>query len=221
MSEGIKLVLWALTISFVGSLPFGTLNLSVMNYVSHHDQAGAMYFSIAAIAVEMIIVRYALIALGKMEKLKRFYKLFSLLACLVLLAIAVNTLATARTTEPTDIDLPVIDFHPLVAGFLLSIANPLHLPFWLGWTAVLRAKSILQDSRAAHNTFVVSIGVGTALAFMVYGVAGHYATDALGRYQHWLNGIMGIALLLLALVQLYKTFFRWKKVLPETSIHQG
>jgi threonine/homoserine/homoserine lactone efflux protein len=219
MSASVKLVGWAIAISFVGSLPFGTLNLSVVNYVSHHDQRGALYFSLAATAVEMIIVWYVLIALGKMEKLKRFYKLFSLLACMVLLAIAVNTLATTTSMQSGAINLPVVDFHPLVAGLLVSIANPLHLPFWLGWTAVLRSRSILNDRRSSHYTFVVSIGIGTALAFMLYGIAGHYATDVLGRYQHWLNWAMGITLLVMALVQVYKTFFRSKKALPEASGH--
>lgn len=207
----IKLISWALSISFVGSLPLGTLNLGVVSYVSHHNPVGAVYFSIAAIAVEMCMVRVAPMALQKVAKLKRFHILFSLLVCLLLLAFGLATLAAAKTMQPAKGELPVGNLHPVIVGLLVSIANPLHLPFWMGWMAILRSKSILDDNRSSYNTFVVAIGVGTAIAFMVYGVAGHYLTDLLGRYQEWLNRIIGATLLLTALAQLYKTFLSWKK----------
>ncbi|MBT1709466.1 hypothetical protein KK062_14580 [Fulvivirgaceae bacterium PWU5] len=209
----IKLIAWALSISFVGSLPLGTLNLGVVSYVSHHNLVGAMYFSIAAIAVEMGIVRVAPMALARIAKLKRFHILFSVLACLLLLAFGLTTLAAAKTMQPIKGEVPVGNLHPVVVGLLLSVANPLHLPFWMGWTAVLRSKSILDDNRSSYNTFVIAIGVGTAFAFMVYGVAGLYLTDLLGRYQEWLNRIIGAALVLTALTQLYKTFLTRKKAI--------
>jgi hypothetical protein len=209
----IKLISWALSISFVGSLPLGTLNLGVVSYVSHHRPVGAIYFSMAAIAVEMGMVSVAPMALEKIAKLKRFHILFSLLVCLLLLAFGLTTLAAAKTMQPIKGEFPVGNLHPVVVGLLVSIANPLHLPFWMGWTAVLRSKSILDDSRSSYNIFVVAIGVGTAFAFMVYGVAGHYLTDLLGRYQEWLNRIVGATLLLTALIQLHKTFLTRKKAI--------
>jgi hypothetical protein len=212
MSERVTLVFWALSISFVGSLPPGTLNLSVVNYMSHHNQIGALYFAIAAIVVEMVIVGVWLIALEKIERLKRFYKPFVLFMCLLLLAIITwTTLASVKTMQPGGVDLSVISPHPVIVGLLISIANPLHLPFWMGWTAVLRTKSILHDNRSSYTTFVVSIGIGTALAFVVYGLAGHYATGVLGRYQGLLNWTMSITLLVVALTQLYKSILGWKK----------
>jgi hypothetical protein len=213
MIQRIKLIAWALSISFIGSLPLGTLNLSVVSYVSYHNPVGAIYFSIAAIAVEMGMVRVALMALEKIARLKRFYILFSLLACLLLLVFALITLVAAKTTQPSKGVLPMANVHPVIVGLVLSFANPLHLPFWMGWTAILRSKLILDDTRSSYNTFVVAIGIGTTLAFTAYGIAGHYLTDLLDRYQRWLNGAIGATLLLVAVIQLYKTFLMWKKSL--------
>ncbi|HEY6899254.1 MAG TPA: hypothetical protein VI233_01365, partial [Puia sp.] len=62
--------------------------------------------------------------------------------------------------------------YPFLSGLLLSTLNPLHLPFWLGWTAVLKAKNILVPARLEYNLFAIAIGAGTALAFLAYGFAG-------------------------------------------------
>jgi threonine/homoserine/homoserine lactone efflux protein len=63
--------------------------------------------------------------------------------------------------------------YPFLGGLLLGALNPLHLPFWLGWTAVLRAKNILGGGRREYHLFSAAIGAGTALAFLAYGLAGH------------------------------------------------
>jgi hypothetical protein len=217
MSSSIKLVSWAVTISFVGSLPLGTLNLSVVNYITHHNQVGALNFSVAAIAVEMAVVRVALIALKKIERLKHFYIALSLLACLLLLALALNILAAAKAPQQFEVMAPFLNLHPIIVGALLSVSNPLHLPFWMGWTAVLKSKSILEDNRASYNIFVAAIGTGTALAFMVYGAAGQYLTGLIGTHQRWLNWSIGITLLLTALMQLYKSFRKWKRTLKSKN----
>jgi hypothetical protein len=62
--------------------------------------------------------------------------------------------------------------YPLLAGLVLSCLNPLHLPFWLGWTVVLRRKKILVGARIEYDLFAVAIGAGTGLAFLVYGTTG-------------------------------------------------
>lgn len=216
MSGRATLVFWALSISFLGSLPLGTLNLGVVRYVSDHHPAGALYFSLAAIVVEMAIVALVLMALKKLEALKRFYTLYSLLACVLLLALAFTMLAAESVMPQVDRELPFVNLHPAIAGFLLSIANPLHLPFWMGWTAALRSRSILQNNYASHCAFVLAIGVGTALAFLAYGIAGHYLANVVSQHQAWLNIIMGVTVLLAALVQAYKTLFKGRKVAGES-----
>jgi hypothetical protein len=215
MSRTARLVLWALSISFVGSLPLGTLNLGVVSYVSDHNVPGALCFSLAAIAVEMAIVGLVLIAVEKIEKLKHLYTLYNLLAFLLLLVFAFNIFASEKIIQSVDGELPSFNLHPAIAGLLLSIANPLHLPFWMGWTAVLRSKSILSDNRSSHSTFVIAIGVGTALAFLAYGVAGHYLAHILSQYQEWVNRAVGAAVLLAALMLLYKMLLKRRQTTKE------
>lgn len=208
MKGQVKLFFWAASISFFGTLPLGTLNLSVANFAFKHDLIGAVGFSIAAISVEMTLVRVALVAIRRLEGLKRLFRLFNLLTCLVLLGLAFSSLLAAYQMQMFRASLPFSTLNPILSGLLLSLINPLHLPFWMGWTAILKSKKILDDRRRSYNTFIIAIGTGTSLAFCIYGTAGRFLIHLLGSREVVLNWVIGIVLLITALAQLYKTFFK-------------
>ncbi|WP_431215500.1 hypothetical protein ACQ86N_12870 [Puia sp. P3] len=67
-----RLFCWALSVSFLGSLPLGTLNLSVANYAFQQNTTGAVGFSLAAIFVEVALVRLAASAVQRLERMNRF-----------------------------------------------------------------------------------------------------------------------------------------------------
>ena len=208
MKEVTKLFGWALSISFLGTLPLGTLNLSVANYGFRHDWSGAIGFSVAAIFVEMMIVRVALVAIRRLERFTPFFRVFNILTCGILLFLAFNSLLAAWQMETFRATVPFSFLNPWLSGFVLSLTNPLHLPFWMGWTAVLRSKNILGDQPRMHNAFITAIGLGTAAAFSIYALSGGYLIQLLGSRQVLLNWVVGIALLITAFVHIYKTFLR-------------
>lgn len=217
MIQHIRLIAWAMAISFTGSLPLGTLNLTVANFSFADNLSGAAMFSIAAIFVEMLLVRIALMAVRQLEKLKRLLRFFNLITGVVLLLLAFNSLSAAWQKLVFQSELPFTDLHPVLLGLLLSVINPLHVPFWIGWTAVLKAKRVLDDSQGAHNFYVLAIGLGTTLAFFVYALAGRFLINHLLKQHVLLNWIIGFVLLVTALVQLYKAFF----IQPVTVVIHG
>ncbi len=207
MKQYMRLIAWAMIISFAGSLPLGTLNLTVANFSFTDDLPGATMFSVAAIFIEMLLVRIALMAVQQLEKLKRLVLYFNLIAGGVLLLLAFNSLMAAWQKLEFRAELPFTGLHPFVLGLLLSIINPLHVPFWIGWTAVLKSKNVLDDSDASQNFYVLAIGLGTTMAFGLYALAGRFLIDHLLLQHVLLNWIVGITLLVTALAQLYKAFF--------------
>ena len=206
MKRHIRLIGWAMGISFTGSLPLGTLNLTVANFSFADNLTGATMFAVAAIFVEMLLVRIALLAVKQLEKLKRLLWFFNLITGAVLLLLAFSSLTAAWQKQLFQVETPFTALHPFLLGVLLSIINPLHVPFWIGWTAVLKTKHVLDNSRGAHNFYVLAIGMGTALAFTTYALAGRFLIDHLLAQHVLLNWIVGIVLLLTAMVQLYKAF---------------
>jgi len=208
MKPNAKLFFTTMAISFLGSLPLGILNISVANFTSHDDLASAFGFSVAAIFVEMAFVRITLTAIKQFEKLKRYLRFFSLLTSFLLLMLSFNTLAAAYQSEPFHSDLPLSAGNPVLSGLLLSVMNPLHLPFWMSWIVLLKSNRLLNDKPSAYNYFICAIGIGTAAAFFLYGIAGSYVVRLFRSQQTGLNWVVGIILLVSALMLLYKNHIK-------------
>ena len=89
-------------------------------------------------------------------------------------------------------------------GILLSIINPLVLPFWVGITAYLQSQHWVELSSATNlhaYLFGVSMGALTLLISVAY-----LAKKVSGYFQNsiWIRRIPGMALLILGLYSLIR-----------------
>jgi hypothetical protein len=200
----LRLGAYAFFISFTGTLPIGTLNVSVTNLVIDGNVPAAFLFGLGAILVEVGMVRVALVIVKRLERMNRLLGWFRVLACLVILLLAFVSLEAAWHMRKAGAAIPFTGHAPFISGLVLSLLNPLHLPFWMGWTAVLRTKGLISDTRNEYNVYVTAIGVGTGMAFLLYGVAGFWLILFLQMNQNLFNWLMGTALLISGLVQLWK-----------------
>jgi hypothetical protein len=191
-------------ISFTGSLPVGTLNASVTDLTINMGAGAALQFGLGAILVEVALVRIALVTVKRLAGLKHLFRLFRVFACMVVLLLAVLSLYAAWHMQKQGVVVPFAHYTPFFSGIFLSLINPLHLPYWMGWTAALRSKGVLTDRKEDLNVFVTAIGSGTALAFLFYGVAGHLLITFLRMQENLFNWLVGLALLLAGMVQLWK-----------------
>jgi thiol-disulfide isomerase/thioredoxin/threonine/homoserine/homoserine lactone efflux protein len=204
MSKQLKLFWVAFSISFVGALPIGTLNTNVANFALNGDFTGAAWFGFAAILVEVVIVRIALVVVDQLVRLKKLFKILSVAFCVAILVLAYKTLEAAFHMRNFQDVLPFVGMNPFYSGLLLSLLNPLHLPFWMGWTAVLKSRKVLSNETRAYNIFILAIGTGTLLSFIIYGIAGNYLMNVLKAQHNLINWILGLTLLMTGLVQAYK-----------------
>lgn len=208
MSRYFKLFFAAFSISFIGALPIGTLNTSVANYALNNNFMGAFEFGFAAILVEVSLVRVALFLLDKLGHLQKLFRYLSVVFCFAILYLAYKSLEAAFHMRNFEDTLPFIGMQPFYSGLVLSLLNPLHIPFWLGWTAVLKGRKLLYSHAADYNVYITAIGTGTFLAFLIYGCAGNYLMNVLKSQHNLINWILGCTLLLTGVVLAYKIIFR-------------
>ena len=204
ISKSAKLFLVAFSISFIGALPIGTLNAGVANYALNGNFTGAFKFGAAAILVEVTLVRIALLVLDKLSHLQKLFKVMSAVMCFAILFLAFKTLEAAFHMRNFQDVLPFVGMNPFYSGLVLSLLNPLHLPFWLGWTAVLKGRKVLIPGPVAYNIYILAIGTGTSLSFLIYGIAGDSLMNTLKAQHNLINWILGFTLLFTGLVQVYK-----------------
>lgn len=172
LSRRRKLFFAVFGISFVGSLPPGVLNTGVAGLVASAGPFAAMGFGLGAIIAEMGIVRVAHAGIGSLSRASRVPLRSSRATRRVSIGVSFLLMGLTVLFAGRAGGVTRYGQYPLLAGLVLGSLNPLHLPFWLGWTAVLRNRNLLAGAKAEYHLFSIAIGAGTALAFLVYGTMG-------------------------------------------------
>src|SRR5688572_18197473 len=82
MSPLWKVFFTGMLVSFLGSLPLGTLNIAAMQISISDGITAALLFSLGSLLVEVIYVRISLVAMDWIRKQTRLFKLLEYLTLL-------------------------------------------------------------------------------------------------------------------------------------------
>jgi threonine/homoserine/homoserine lactone efflux protein len=191
-------------ISFLGALPPGHMTIAASLIAAQQGTVPAFIYGLGSMLAEIIVVRLALIV---MDHIARQYKIFLLLeiitAALLLVMTAGCFYLAARITGITGTNIFSFD-EPFSTGFLISIINPIHIPFWLGWSVVLFNKNILQPNPGQYNWYVAGIGAGSMFGFAVFIYGGEWLLHTFGQNQDYILIVAGFALLVASYLHIRK-----------------
>jgi threonine/homoserine/homoserine lactone efflux protein len=184
-----KVYIWGLIISFLGSLPLGPLNL-VTTYISVSKGANAaILFSLGCILI---------------SKRQKFFKMLEWITIIIILVLAIFSFNAAIREAGFSRAIPANFKYPFWSGVLLSAIDPMKIPFWFLWSTFLMGSKILLPKYNYYNYYVVGIGFGSLLGFMVFIYGGAYLISTINRHQDLVNWVIGSILLLTAIIQIYR-----------------
>ena len=146
-------------------------------------KAGIIY-AFGSMLVEIIVVRITLVGMDWLARRHKIFFFLELFTTGLLLFIAAGSLIAAYNMKGFSSYVPVQSLSPFWTGAVLSATNPLHIPFWLGWSTVLFNKGILEPSSLQYNFFVSGIGAGTIAGFMVFIFGGTYFVFQIAQHQN-------------------------------------
>lgn len=160
--------LFAFLFSFLGSIPPGTLNLTVLQLGLEKKISIALRFAIAAALIEY---PYAWLAVT----FERFITAspvildnFKLISAIVMMLFGgLNLWSVLRPTVFTE----KFQQSGFRRGVVLSILNPLALPFWIAITAYLKMQGwvVFPDNTHLHSYLLgISLGALALLALVAY-----------------------------------------------------
>ncbi len=161
-------------VSFMGSIPPGTLNILVLQLGLENKLKTALRF---ALAVAIVEYPYAWIAVefeGWITTSPVVQENFRLLAASVMVLLGLLGLWAAR--KPSVVTARVQE-SGFVRGLILSILNPQAIPWWIGMTAYLKSQGwIVLDTTTRLHAYVLGTSVGalallTLVAFMAQRVS--------------------------------------------------
>lgn len=203
-----KILFWGLIISFLGSLPLGSLNL-ITTYLSVSKGTGpAFAFSAGCIVSEFIFVRIAITSLNWLSQRRKLFKILEWLTIAIILAFAVYSFVAAIRKTGFTSAMPADIRHPFWSGFLFSTVDPMRIPFWFTWSTFLMANKALVPSNRYYNFYVVGIAIGSLLGFMVFIYGGTYFIGGIKSHQDLINWAIGVILVITAIISAYRSLNR-------------
>jgi len=192
-------------ISFLGSLPLGTLNVAAMQIGIQESILQAMYFSLGSLLVEMIYVRLSLVGIDWVRKQAKLMKAMEWITFFIILALAVGSfIAATHEGGAAKNVLLNNNMHRFLLGMLMCAINPVQIPFWFGWSTVLFTKKILSPEPLQYNCYIIGIGLGTLLGNAVFIFGGKYLVSRIANSEQYLNWVIGGIFALTAILQLIK-----------------
>jgi threonine/homoserine/homoserine lactone efflux protein len=193
-------------ISFIGSLPLGTLNIAAMQISISDGIQPAILFSLGSLTAEVVYVRLSLVAMDWIRKQEKILKALEWITIVIVSALAATSFYAAMHPEVEKNVILSSTLPKFLLGLFMSALNPVQIPFWFGWSTVLFTKGILLPRKDLYNSYIIGIGIGTLLGNLVFIYGGKLAGTYINNNQGILNWVIGGIFALTAIIQLYKIF---------------
>ena len=205
MQKIVRIFLWGMMISFLGSLPLGTLNVAAMQIGIQESIADAVYFSLGSLLVEMIYVRISLVGIDWIRRQEKLMKVMEWVTLGIVLALAIGSFAAAMKDHPEAKNVFLKNnMHRFLLGMFMCAINPVQIPFWFGWSTVLFTKKVLQPVNSQYNSYIVGIGLGTLMGNCVFIFGGQWVAKKISNSEEYMNWVIGGIFALTAVIQLIK-----------------
>ena len=209
-----KVFFTGLLVSFLGSLPLGTLNIAAMQISISDGITGALMFSLGSLLVEIIYVRISLVAMDWIRRQGKLFTILEYLTLLIVIALAASSFyAAMHPGEEKNIVLSST-LPKFILGAAMCAVNPVQIPFWFGWSTMLFTKKILLPKNSHYNSYILGIGVGTFIGNCVFIFGGLLVASAISSNQHILSWIIGGIFAITAIIQV------WRMLRKKDPVHQ-
>jgi threonine/homoserine/homoserine lactone efflux protein len=160
--------LLAFLFSFLGSIPPGTLNLTVLQLGLEKKMNIAWRFAAAAALIEYPYAWLAVAFESYITASPMVLSNFKLISAIVMITLgAISIWSAQKPTVFTD----KFQESGFRRGIILSILNPLAMPFWIAVTAYLSVQGwiVLPDSKHLHFYLLgISLGAFVLLILVAY-----------------------------------------------------
>jgi threonine/homoserine/homoserine lactone efflux protein len=210
----LKIFITGMLVSFLGSLPLGTLNVAALQISVTDGLRPAFLFATGSLLVEIIYVRLSLVGMDWVRKQEKLFKALEWITLLIVLALAISSFYAALVPSVKENVILSSTLPRFWLGVSMSALNPVQIPFWFGWSTVLLAKKILLPQNSQYNVYITGIGLGTLAGNSVFIFGGQLAADSLSTKQHILDWAIGSVFFITACIQ------AWRIYVKKDAVHQ-
>ena len=194
-----------LVISFLGSLPLGTLNMAAMQIGIQESTRRALVFALGVAIVELIYVRLSLKGVGWIMANQQVFYWMEWATVVLFLVLGISSILAARKHVENKKNLLLNNsVNRFWLGISMSAINPVQIPFWFMWSSYLYSIKLLRPEALLFNIYTAGIGLGTISGLLLFIFGGRWLVQRLNTGQRTLNFLVGLVFILSALVQLFR-----------------
>ncbi|MBL7874388.1 MAG: LysE family transporter [Cyclobacteriaceae bacterium] len=162
----VQVFIAGLIFSFLGSIPPGTLNLAVLQLGMEYKIKTALRFSLAVAIIEYPYAWIAVVFEDWVTSSPLIIDNFQLITAVVMIVIGAFTLWSARKPSEFSVRFNESGFR---RGIILSILNPMAIPFWIGITAYLKAQAWIDlSTQSLLHSYVFGTSVGVMILLVLF-----------------------------------------------------
>jgi threonine/homoserine/homoserine lactone efflux protein len=205
MFEIIRIFFTGLLISFLGTLPLGTLNVSAMQISVQESTRRAILFALGVALVEIIYVRISLKGMYWVLENQQLFDMLQWVTVFLFLVLAVSCFRVAWKNGSSQKNILLKNkMNRFWLGLTMSAVNPVQIPFWFLWSTYLLSNKLLQPVTLHYNLYISGIAIGTLTALAVFIYAGKWLINKLNASNRVVNIVVGSVFVISAVVQLYR-----------------
>lgn len=205
MQSLVKIFFTGMLVSFIGSLPLGTLNIAAMQISIASGVISAMWFSLGSLLVEIFYVRLSLVGMDWVRKQEKLLRMLEWITLIIVVALAASSFYAALHPAGNTGNIILNSKMPtFLLGATMCAVNPVQIPFWFGWSTVLFTKNILLPRPDHYNGYILGIGIGTFLGNCVFIFGGLLIASRISNNSNIINWVVGGIFALTAIIQLIR-----------------
>ncbi len=199
------LFLIAVFLSFIGSLPFGMINMAVAHAAIQKGIKAAMWMGLGAAIVELFQVLVALKCTWLFEDGGTFSNVFQIVAICIFFIAGIYFFFFAKAKPQKEEQRKMKKrHHEFLKGMFVSSLNLMVIPYWMFYGTLLRTNGWLEKDNASVVVFSVGAAVGAFLLLAVYAYLGDKVLGKSAQVTKWVNKFIGALLFGFGIYQLVK-----------------
>lgn len=186
-----------LVVSFLGSIPLGTVNLAVVQTTINSNFRAGFYFALGATIIELIYsaiaIKFIAVLLNNAH-VELSIQIISIPAFLILGIFYYRKQNSSREVE-------IRNKKSFYNGLLIGLVNPLQIPFWIAYGSYLLSNEWIRNEDSLLNMFIAGISVGTLLVLTLIALVSKKIIGRLDLQTNTVNKGIGVILFLLTAYQ--------------------
>lgn len=198
---GVLMISWI--VSFLGSLPFGPINLVMIETTLKNSLRASFPFAIAAAMVEMgqsLVALYGSVFINQLIQSGPWLKLFGFFVFLIL-----GLAFFFKKSQETAQRERHFNKNHFLKGLIVALLNPQAIPFWVLMLAFLHSAQLMNinvhSSFAVVFAFILGAALGKLCALMLFGLLSQRIIYKSSIVRNHLNRIIGIILIAIGMFQ--------------------